>query len=101
MAVRSDDWTPTIVKTVASEGKGTADLAAAIADYETHLAKQNLALRRKTQNWEQRLLEMLRDALLNKAHAQLADGKISRLATEVAEHKRDPYTLIEEIVRNT
>ncbi|MBV8052015.1 MAG: methylmalonyl Co-A mutase-associated GTPase MeaB [Acidobacteriaceae bacterium] len=101
LAVRSDDWTPTIVKTVASEGKGTADLAAAIADYETHLAKQNLALQRKTQNWEQRLLEMLRDALLNKAHAQLADGKISRLATEVAEHKRDPYTLIEEIVRNT
>jgi hypothetical protein len=40
---------------------------------------------------------MLRDAMLEKARAQLGDGSIQRLAAEVAEHKRDPYSLIEEI----
>ena len=33
LAVRSDNWTPPIVKTVASEGAGIAELAAAIRDY--------------------------------------------------------------------
>jgi len=35
--------------------------------------------------------------MLEKARAQLGDGSIQRLAAEVAEHKRDPYSLIEEI----
>ena len=98
LAIRSDNWTPPIVKTVASEGEGREELASASADYEAHLVKQNLASQRKRHNWEQRLVEMLRDALLDKAHEQLADGKISRLAAEVADHKRDPYTVVEDIV---
>jgi len=98
LALRSDTWTPPIVKTVASEGKGTEELAAAIAEYEAHLLRENLAAQHKTHNWEQRLVEMLRDALLDKARQQLADGSVARYAAEVAERKRDPYTLVEEIV---
>ena len=41
---------------------------------------------------------MLRDALLEKAREQMEDGNVARYAAEVAEHKRDPYTLVEEIV---
>ena len=40
LAVRSDNWTPPIVKTVASEGLGITELAAAIADYETYLGRE-------------------------------------------------------------
>jgi hypothetical protein len=35
--------------------------------------------------------------MLEKARAQLGDGRVTQLAREVAEHKRDPYTLVEEI----
>ena len=42
LAVRSDHWTPPIVKTVASQGAGIAELAAAIRDYEAYLQKENL-----------------------------------------------------------
>jgi LAO/AO transport system kinase len=97
LAMRHDGWTPPIVKTVASQGAGIEELAGAIADYETYLLKENLALNRSVENWQERLVEMLRDALLDKARAQLADGNLARLAAEVAEHKRDPYTLVEEI----
>jgi hypothetical protein len=41
---------------------------------------------------------MLRDTLLEKARAQLSFGDLSRLAGEIAEHKRDPYSVVEEIV---
>ena len=97
LALRHDGWTPPIVKTVASEGSGIDELAAAIASYVEYLQKQNLALKKSVQNWQERLVEMLRDVMLEKARAQLGDGNLEALAAEVAEHKRDPYTLVEEI----
>ena len=99
LAVRHDGWTPPIVKTVASEGTGISELAGAIAEYEGYLQKENLALKKSVENWQERLVEMLRDAMLEKARAQLGDGNVARLAAEVAEHKRDPYTLVEELAR--
>jgi len=38
--------------------------------------------------------------MLEKAREHMADGGVARYAAEVAEHKRDPYTLIEEIAAN-
>ena len=97
LALRKDGWTPPIVKTVASEGKGLVDLAAAIGDYEKYLQKENRALKKSAENWQERLVAMLRDSMLEKARIRLGDGSIARLAEEVAQHKRDPYSLIEEI----
>jgi LAO/AO transport system kinase len=97
LAMRHDGWVPPIVKTVASQGTGIEELASAISDYETYLQKENLELNKSVENWQERLVEMLRDSLLEKARAQFGDGNLSRLAAEVAGHKRDPYTLIEEI----
>jgi GTPase len=97
LALRHDGWTPPIVKTVASEGAGVKELAAAIAEYEAYLQEENHALKKSVQNWQERLLTMLRDIMLEKARAQFGDGNLARLAAEVAEHKRDPYTLVEEI----
>jgi LAO/AO transport system kinase len=98
LAMRHDHWTPPIVKTVASEGVGTKELAKAIADYEIFLKKENLVLKKNVENWQERLVEMLRDAMLEKARTQMDNGSLQRYAAEIAEHKRDPYSLVEEIV---
>jgi hypothetical protein len=37
--------------------------------------------------------------MLERARTQLGDGRAEQYAAEVAQHKRDPYTLVEEIVR--
>jgi LAO/AO transport system kinase len=95
---RGDHWTPPIVKTVASDGTGIGELVGAIAEYEAYLQKENLVLQHNIENWQERLIDMLRDALLEKAREQMEDGNVARYAAEVAEHKRDPYTLVEEIV---
>jgi LAO/AO transport system kinase len=97
LAMRGDQWTPPIVKMVATDGRGIQELAGVIAAYESHQAKQRLISQRRVQNWEVRLLEMLRDTLLQQANASMADGELSRLAAQVAEHKRDPYSVVEEI----
>ena len=98
LAARGDSWTPPVIKTVASEGKGVEDLAEAIRSFEAHLKEENLALERSVHNWQERLVEMLRDAMLERAKSQLTAGALAHYAAEVATHQRDPYTLVEEIV---
>jgi LAO/AO transport system kinase len=98
LATRHDGWVPPVVKTVASEGKGVEELTATIANYEAYLEKENLVLKRNIQNWRERLIEMLRDAMLEKARTVLGDGRVEQYAEQVAEHKRDPYSLVEELV---
>jgi LAO/AO transport system kinase len=99
LAMRHDRWTPPIVKTVATEGKGIHDLAVAVANYEQFLQKQDLLLKKKISNWRERLIEMLRESLLERLLSErMKDGDLSRLAADIAEHRRDPYSLVEEIV---
>jgi LAO/AO transport system kinase len=99
LATRHDGWVPPIVKTVATTGAGVAELAESIRSFDEHLRKEKLGLRRTIQNWQERLVEMLRDAMLDKARVQMQNGRVEQYAAEIAEHKRDPYTLVEEIVR--
>jgi GTPase len=99
LAFRKDAWTPTIVKTVATEGKGVSELAAAIAGYEEFLQQKDLLLKKKIGNWRERLLEMLRQSLLERLLAEhMTQDSLASLAADVAEHRRDPYSAVEEIV---
>jgi LAO/AO transport system kinase len=99
LAIRSDKWTPPIIKTVATDGKGIPELAAAIVNYEQFLEQKDLLLKKKISSWRERLIEMLRDGLLERLLSErLPEEEIARLAAEIAEHKRDPYSLVEEIV---
>lgn len=99
LAVRADKWTPPIIKTVATEGKGIPELAAAIVNYEQFLQQKDLLLKKKISSWRERLIEMLRDRLLERLLSErMPESEIARLAADVAEHRRDPYSLVEEIV---
>ena len=101
LSIRKDTWTPPIVKTVASEGKGIADLAASIVNYETFLQNKDLLLKKKISNWRERIVEMLREELLQRLLSEsLPETELARLAADVAEHRRDPYSLVEEVVGN-
>ena len=99
LAMRQDSWTPPIVRTVANEGKGVAELAAAITQYGQFLDKHGLRLKKKIANWRERLVEMLRESLLQRVmREQLNDERLSELASAVAEQQKDPYTLVDQII---
>jgi LAO/AO transport system kinase len=99
LAMRHDDWIPPIVKTVASEGTGITELVAAIEKYRGYLEQSGRAQARRIANWRGRIAEMLRDALFQRVLSYyLSEGEANRYAAEVAEHKRDPYSLVEKIV---
>jgi len=99
LAMRHDDWTPPIVKTVASDGSGIEELVRAIEKYHSYLEQSDRARQRRIENWRVRIAEMLRDALFQRVLSYyLIEGEATRFAAEVADHKRDPYSLVERIV---
>ena len=99
LATRHDNWVPPIVKTVASEGSGIAELVETIEKYCEYEQQSGRGSERRAQNWRIRLSEMLRDALYERVLSDFLDnGRAGQYAAEVAEHKRDPYSLVEEIV---
>jgi putative protein kinase ArgK-like GTPase of G3E family len=89
------------VKTVASEGTGVPELVETIASYQQYLQRKDLILRKKVSNWRERLIEMLRKALLDRMmRERLNPELLSQYAREIVEQHRDPYSLVEELVNS-
>jgi LAO/AO transport system kinase len=102
LAAREDLWEPPIIKTVATEGQGVEELAAAIEQYRGfHLQnKSNDGRRRAIARW--RILELLREHLIARAlESDSAAEKLEKLAGEVASRERDPYSAVEELIDGT
>ena len=96
---RTDGWDPAIVKTVATESSGIADLAVAIDSFcEAQKEPERTNERRRAiARW--RIVELLRERLL--ASVLSADNSLAaldRLADEVATRRRDPYSAVDEII---
>jgi LAO/AO transport system kinase len=99
LSMRSDNWQPPVIKTIASSGAGVAELASAIDDYETFLATSELGQQRRIANWRNRLREMLRAEVLRRiVQEAFSEEAVNQYAAQVAGHERDPYSLIDEIV---
>ena len=100
LAHRPDMWNPPIVKTVATESKGIEDLSAAIESYKEFQQREDSAISRKQAIAKWRLLELLRERLLNDLLDENGTSeKLESLALEVAGKKKDPYSAVEEIIK--
>src|SRR5215475_13881013 len=94
---RDDGWQVPIVKTVAAEGKGVPELLDAIESHLTFLRERGLLVKKKAANQRQRLLDLLRERLLERAIARLAPGDLDRMAERIASRESDPYTTVSEL----
>ncbi len=101
LAERSDEWEPPIVKTVAIENKGIEELAVAIdrcREFQRGAAGSN-ERKRAIARW--RILELLRERLvLETLSGDNASERLDQLASEVASKQRDPYSAVEELMKD-
>jgi LAO/AO transport system kinase len=84
---RPDGWTPTVVHTVANDGKGIAETIAAAREY--HARGSSAA--RGAEIWGMRLREMLRERVLDR----FPTADFAAAGREVAARKSDPYTILD------
>lgn len=96
-----DGWKPPIVLTVATQNEGIAELARQIDRVREHFAGQSDRRKKEVGMWKERLLNLLRERLVQRVVSGMEkDGTLDKLALEIAERRRDPYSVVSEILQH-
>jgi LAO/AO transport system kinase len=93
-------WRPPILKTEATAGKGTTELADAIDRFRAHMAPLQEERRRARAEW--RVRELLADRFVQHIEDRvLGAGEFDRLLDRIAARDTDPYTVVDDILRRS
>ncbi|MEW6131489.1 MAG: methylmalonyl Co-A mutase-associated GTPase MeaB [Acidobacteriota bacterium] len=97
---RADGWNPPIVKTIATQDSGINELSEAISQYSQFIASNSeKAVARRLKIANSRIVELLRDRLLKIALQKVTnETELMEFSSAVAERRRDPYSIVDEIV---
>jgi len=100
LAHRPDEWTPPIIKTIATEGRGIEELVEAIQQSSEHAQTSSLRTERRRDAARQRLMNLLREQLVHKAVETVFPGDaIENLIDRIIRRETDPYSIADAIVR--
>jgi LAO/AO transport system kinase len=95
-------WHPPVVRTVASENRGIDALVATIAKFREHFASRPERQKKHVEHWKKRLLELLESRLLERAlGGPKGEAQLEKLAEEVAQRRKDPFTAVGEILASS
>jgi LAO/AO transport system kinase len=100
LAARRDGWQPLVLKTVATTGEGVVSLRDALEQFRVFGEQQALRRERQRGQCRARLLELLRQSLFENAVGALPGGMIEARVEDVLAHRRDPYSVVEEMVED-
>lgn len=94
-------WTPPVVKTIAVEDQGLDDLWQAIDDHRKMLETSGNFLQKRRERICNETLRMIHNEIFRLVREQLQEsGQLDNLVTDILEHKRDPYSIMREILGN-
>src|SRR5271165_4499946 len=86
-----DGWHPPVMRTVATENRGVAELAETVEKFSKHFESSGERQKKHVQHWQNRLIEMLESRLLDRVlGGAKGEARLRELATAVAERKKDP-----------
>ena len=101
LAKRSDGWSPLIARTVATQGQGIQGLIGHIEAFERYRQTAREGVERRKASVERELMELLKDALLEKATRQSGVcDRIHAALQAIKERRLDPYTAVDEIMKD-
>ena len=99
LAPEREGWKPPVLRTVATESKGVAELADTIAKFRKHFDQSEDRQAKKVEHWKLRLVELAEEQVMRRA-LEGADGEaaLESLAREVAGREKDPYAAARELM---
>ena len=92
-------WVPPVIKTVAVEGKGEAELLDAILAHRKYLEDSGEFLEKRRQRTRQETLQLIHHELFRLIQTRLlANGQIEKMVEEIMNGKLNPYDVLEQVV---
>jgi LAO/AO transport system kinase len=99
--IKATDWSPPIIKTVAVEDEGVDQLWQAIGGHRDHLKETGKLFEKRRERTYRETLRMIHNELFRVVREQLEKtGQLDHLVEDIMDRKRDPYTVMREIVKN-
>lgn len=93
-------WSPPIVETVATEGRGIDELFDAIVAHRLHLESDGLLARQRETRIREELRAIVLERLARQIDALCTGAAFDRLVDEVAARAIDPYTAADRLLAN-
>jgi len=94
-----DGWHPPVIRTIATENKGIDTLAETIFKFRQHFESSSERTQKHAEHWRNRLLELLEARVLDRVlNAAGGEAALNRLAADVAERRKDPFTAVNELL---
>lgn len=99
--IKPRSWTPSVLKTVAVEDGGVADLWRRIQDHRNHLEQSGDFTQRRRERTKQETLRMIHNELFRIVRARLQEsGRMDLLIEDILDRRRDPYGVMRDIVNS-
>jgi len=92
-------WNPPVVRTIATENKGLAELANAVGKFRAHFDSSSERSKKHTEHWRNRLIDLLEARILDRVlNAAGGEAALNQLAEDVAERRKDPFAAVNELL---
>jgi LAO/AO transport system kinase len=96
-----EGWQPLIVRTVATENRGIAELVATIDKFRKHFESSGERRKKHVEHWKSRLIELLESRLLERVlGGKDGESRLQALAGTVADRKKDPFSAVSELLKD-
>jgi LAO/AO transport system kinase len=92
------EWTPPIVETVATDGKGVAELVERLANHRAYLETSGTWRARRAESARRQVRAIVEDRVQRRLEAVTAGPVWQARFDSIAAREQDPYTVAEEVL---
>ncbi|MBI5472926.1 MAG: methylmalonyl Co-A mutase-associated GTPase MeaB [Ignavibacteriae bacterium] len=93
-------WTPDVLKAIASDGTGVAEIAAKVAEHRSHLERTGKLAAKRQHRLEERIRELVADRLRIDFWSAERKRILSSRIQDVMNYSSTPYDLAHELINN-
>ncbi len=94
----SERWTPPVVKTVATQGKGISDLIENIKTHRRYLLESNKLEKRRKERTRAEIIKMVEEEISQYVRGLMKYDLFDELIEEIASRKKEPYSYVKQLV---
>ena len=93
-------WVPPILRTIATDGTGTGDLAAAIEKHAQHLHDSGEWGRRERARLEAELEGLLTETLVKRFREGVSEARYEKMVEKLVQRKISPWGAVKSLLKN-
>lgn len=98
--IKTTEWSPPVIKTVAVTNEGVDKLLEAIEQHRAYLESSGKFLEKRRERTYRETLRMIHNKLFRVVREHLEEtGQLDKWVREILDGKRDPYSIMREVVK--